>query len=335
VLEGLATGEVDLLVGTHALVQEKVEFHDLSLAVIDEQHRFGLHQRIALKEKGVQPDVLIMTATPIPRTLALTYYGDLDVSVLDEMPAGRQPIETRVVRSAAERRRAYEVVREQVGEGRQAFVVCAAIDEGNRLEVKAAEQEAERLATEVFPELRISLLHGRMRPKEKEQRMEAFRSGEADLLISTTVIEVGVDVPNATVMLVENAERFGLAQLHQLRGRIGRGAHRSFCILFDESGKDNLDAEARLAAMVRTTDGFELADEDLRLRGEGTLFDVKQSGMPDLKLASLAHDTDLVRLTRADAFALIEQDPELEEHSGLREEMERRFADSIDWLFHS
>ena len=335
VLDAIADGDVDIVIGTHALVQEKVAFADLSLAVVDEQHRFGLHQRIALKEKGVQPDVLIMTATPIPRTLALTYYGDLDVSTLDEMPAGRQPIETRLVRTPSQRRLAYDLVREQVGEGRQAFVVCAAIDEGNRLEVKAAEQEAERLATEVFPDLRISLLHGKMRPRDKEERMEAFRSGEADLLIATTVIEVGVDVPNATVMLVENAERFGLAQLHQLRGRIGRGAHRSYCILFDEAGPDNEEAEARLAAMVRTTDGFELADEDLRLRGEGTLFDVRQSGMPDLKLATLAHDTDLVKIARDDAFALIEEDPELKEHPRLREEMERRFADSIDWLFHS
>ncbi|MDQ4006398.1 MAG: ATP-dependent DNA helicase RecG, partial [Actinomycetota bacterium] len=335
VLESLAKGEVDLLIGTHAVVQERVEFRDLSLAVIDEQHRFGLHQRIALKEKGIQPDVLIMTATPIPRTLALTYYGDLDVSVLDEMPAGRQPVETRLVRTAAERTRAYDLVREQVGEGRQAFVVCAAIDEGNRLEVRAAEKEAERLATEVFPDLEIALLHGRMRPKVKEAGMEAFLAGEADVLISTTVIEVGVDIPNATVMLVENAERFGLAQLHQLRGRIGRGAHRSYCVLFDESGPDNLDAEARLATMLRTTDGFELADEDLRLRGEGTLFDVKQSGLPDLKLAKLAQDTDLVRTTREEAFAIIERDPELKDHPKLRAEMERRFADSIDWLFHS
>ena len=335
IVAGVASGEVDLLVGTHALVQEHLEFSNLSMAVIDEQHRFGLHQRVALKEKGATPDVLIMTATPIPRTLALTYYGDLDVSVLDEMPAGRQPVETRVARTAAERRKAYDLVRQQAGEGRQAFVVCAAIDETNRLEVRAAEKEADRLATDVFPELRILLLHGRMRPREKDERMEAFRAAEADVLISTTVIEVGVDIPNAAVMLVENAERFGLAQLHQLRGRIGRGAHRSFCVLFDESDRDNEEARARLAAMVRTTDGFELADEDLRLRGEGTLFDVKQSGLPDLKLARLAEDTDLVRRARKEAFAVIAADPELSEHPGLRVEMERRFADSIDWLFHS
>jgi ATP-dependent DNA helicase RecG len=335
VLEAAASGELDLLVGTHALVQEGVSFRDLSLAVVDEQHRFGLHQRIALKEKGAAPDILIMTATPIPRTLALTYYGDLEVSVLDEMPAGRQPVATRVARSPGQRAGAYDLVREQVGEGRQAFVVCAAIDEENRLEVRAAEKEAERLKDDVFPDLRIGLLHGRMRPRDKDGVMERFRAGEYDVLISTTVIEVGVDIPNATVMLVENAERFGLAQLHQLRGRIGRGAHRSYCVLFDEASPDNEEARARLEAMVRTTDGFELADEDLRLRGEGTLFDIRQSGMPDLKLARLAEDTDLVRLARKEAFDLIEADPELSDHVELRREMERRFADSIDWLFQS
>jgi ATP-dependent DNA helicase RecG len=335
ILEGVASGEVDVLIGTHALVQQSVDFADLSFAVIDEQHRFGLHQRIALKEKGASPDVLIMTATPIPRTLAVTYYGDLDVSVLDEMPAGRKPVATRIARTAVERRKAYELVREEVEEGRQAFIVCAAIDEENRLEVKAAEQEADRLATQVFPDLQLALLHGRMRPKVKEAGMQSFRAGEADILISTTVIEVGVDVPNATVMLIENAERFGLAQLHQLRGRIGRGEHASTCVLFDESSRDNEDAHARLAAMVRTTDGFELADEDLRLRGEGTLFDIKQSGMPDLKLARLAYDTELVAVAREEAFALIDADPELDRHPELRAELERRFADSIDWLFHS
>jgi ATP-dependent DNA helicase RecG len=315
-----------------------VEFADLSLAVIDEQHRFGVHQRVRLKEKGAHPDVLIMTATPIPRTLALTYYGDLDVSTLDEMPPGRQPVKTVLARTAAERNQAYRLVRDEVAAGRQAFVVCAAIDEGNRLEVKAAEAEAERLRTQVFPDLadRILLLHGRMRPAEKERGMEEFRAGRADLLISTTVIEVGVDVPNATVMLVENAERFGLAQLHQLRGRIGRGAERSFCVLFDESGPENLEARARLDAMVRTSDGFELADEDLRLRGEGTLFDIRQSGMPDLKLARLVEDVDLVRRARRRAFELIGEDPELERHPGLLDLLRSTFSgEAIDWLFHS
>ncbi|MFL5798606.1 MAG: ATP-dependent DNA helicase RecG [Actinomycetota bacterium] len=335
VLEGIASGEVDLVVGTHALVQEGVAFRDLSLAVVDEQHRFGVHQRMALKRKGTSPDVLIMTATPIPRTLALTYYGDLDVAVLDELPAGRQPIQTTVVRTAAERAAAYDVVRREVRAGRQAFVVCAAIDEGNRLQVKAAEQEAERLKTEVFPDLELEVLHGRMRPAEKDRRMEEFRAGRTHLLISTTVIEVGVDVPNATVMLVENAERFGLAQLHQLRGRIGRGEHRSHCFLFDESEPGNDEARARLDAMAATTDGFALADEDLRLRGEGTLFDIRQSGMPDLQLARLDQDIELVKRARARAFAVIEDDPDLQRHPELRSELETRFADSIDWLFHS
>ncbi len=335
VLEAIAGGEIDLVVGTHALVQEGVTFADLSLAVIDEQHRFGVHQRMALKGKGGSPDVLIMTATPIPRTMALTYYGDLDVVVLDEMPAGRQPVETRIVRTPEQRDAAYALVRREVEAGRQVFVVCAAIDEANRTEVRAAEAEAERLATEVFPELSVLLLHGRMRPAEKERRMEAFREGEHHLLISTTVIEVGVDVPNATVMLVENAERFGLAQLHQLRGRIGRGAHGSTCVLFDESKPDNLEARARLEAMVSTTDGFALADEDLRLRGEGTLFDVRQSGLPDLKLARLAEDLDLVKRARVRAFGVIEEDPELDAHPTLLRELRTRFERSIDWLFNT
>jgi ATP-dependent DNA helicase RecG len=335
VLDAVADGSVDLVIGTHALVQEAVTFADLSLAVIDEQHRFGLHQRTALKRKGGEADVLIMTATPIPRTLALTYYGDLDVVVLDELPEGRRPIATRAVRTAAQRTAAYELVRAEVAAGRQAFVVCAAIDEGNRTQVKAAEAEADRLASEVFPDLRIELLHGRMRPKDKEAIMERFRVGEADLLISTTVIEVGVDVPNATVMLVENAERFGLAQLHQLRGRIGRGEHPGTCFLFDESDEANLDARARIDAMVRTTDGFELADEDLRLRGEGTLFDTRQSGMPDLRLARLADDMALVVRARARAFDLIERDPTLERHPELLDELRQRFERSIDWLFRS
>jgi ATP-dependent DNA helicase RecG len=301
---------------------------------VDEQHRFGLHQRMALKGKGGgEIDVLIMTATPIPRTLALTYYGDLDVIVLDEMPKGRQPIGTAAARTDADRAAAYDLVRREVGAGSQAFVVCAAIDEGNRTQVRAAEAEAGRLAAEVFPDLRVALLHGRMRPKEKDRVMEEFRTGGANVLISTTVIEVGVDVPNATVMLVENAERFGLAQLHQLRGRIGRGEAASFCVLFDESEETNVEARARIDAMARTTDGFELADEDLRLRGEGTLFDTRQSGMPDLKLARLSEDLDLVKRARGRAFDLVERDPELEAHPAMLDELRQRFEGSIEWLF--
>jgi ATP-dependent DNA helicase RecG len=336
IVEGIEDGTIDLVIGTHALVQERVSFHDLSLAVVDEQHRFGLHQRMALKGKGSGDiDVLIMTATPIPRTLALTYYGDLDVVVLDEMPAGRPPVTTVAVRDAAARAAAEDRVRSEAAAGRQAFVVCAAIDEANRTQVKAAEAEATRLRTEVFPELRVELLHGRMRPKEKERVMGSFRDGGSDVLISTTVVEVGVDVPNATVMLVEDADRFGLAQLHQLRGRIGRGTQHSFCFLVDGSEEHNVEARARLDAMVRTRDGFELADEDLRLRGEGTLFDTKQSGMPDLKLARLAEDLELVGRARARAFALLDDDPGLVEHPELLDELRRRFERSIEWLFQS
>jgi ATP-dependent DNA helicase RecG len=336
VVKGAADGSLDLVIGTHALVQEGVTFADLSLAVIDEQHRFGLHQRTALSGKGAGDiDVLIMTATPIPRTLALTYYGDLDVAVIDEMPAGRRPVRTWAARTADDRGAAESLVRDEVAAGHQAFVVCAAIDEGNRTQVRAAEAEAERLRTDVFPELEVALLHGRMRPKEKDRTMERFRAGEADVLISTTVIEVGIDVPNATVMLVENAERFGLAQLHQLRGRIGRGGLQATCVLFDASEPGNEEARARIDAMVATTDGFALADEDLRLRGEGTLFDVRQSGMPDLKLARLAEDADLIGRARDRAFALIEDDPTLDAHRDLRAELEDRFAGSIDWLFRS
>jgi ATP-dependent DNA helicase RecG len=336
IVEGIEDGTIDLVIGTHALVQERVSFHDLSLAVVDEQHRFGLHQRMALKGKGSGDiDVLIMTATPIPRTLALTYYGDLDVVVLDEMPKGRPPVTTVAVRDPAARTSAEDRVRVEAAAGRQAFVVCAAIDEANRTQVKAAEAEAARLRTEVFPDLRVELLHGRMRPKEKDRVMGSFREREADVLISTTVVEVGVDVPNATVMLVEDADRFGLAQLHQLRGRIGRGTHPSFCFLVDGSQEHNVEARARIDAMVRTRDGFELADEDLRLRGEGTLFDTKQSGMPDLKLARLAEDLDLVRRARARAFALLDVDPGLAEHPKLLDELRRRFERSIEWLFQS
>jgi ATP-dependent DNA helicase RecG len=336
ILAGASDGSLDLVIGTHALVQEGVAFADLSLAVVDEQHRFGLHQRIALSGKGGGDiDVVIMTATPIPRTLALTYYGDLDVVVLDEMPSGRRPIRTIAARTTADRSAAEMLVREEVAAGRQAFVVCAAIDEGNRAQAKAAEVEADRLRTVVFPDLRVELLHGRLRPKEKEAVMDRFRDGDADVLISTTVIEVGVDVPNATVMLVENAERFGLAQLHQLRGRIGRGRYASTCILFDASDPANEDARARIDAMVRTTDGFELADEDLRLRGEGTLFDARQSGMPDLKLARLAEDAPLIARARTRAFDLVEADPGLGRHPELLAELTRRFAGSIEWLFRS
>jgi ATP-dependent DNA helicase RecG len=345
----LASGEIGIACGTHALISEDVAFNRLGLAVIDEQHRFGLRQRIMLRSKGEDPDVLIMTATPIPRTLALTLYGDLDVSVLDELPAGRQPIKTVVVGGGGaqrdpqrgarrsderDRMRAYDIVRSEVARGRRAYVICALVDESDTLQATAAVAEAERLRTEVLPDLAVGLLHGQMRPAEKDRVMDAFRRGEIAVLISTTVVEVGVDVPEATVMLIENAERFGLSQLHQLRGRIGRGEHGSWCILFADTKTD--DARARIEAIASITDGFALAEEDLRIRGEGTIFGTRQAGMPDLKLARLVEDFPVVVEAREAAFALVDADPKLAsaEHAALREEVTRRFADVVDWLFH-
>jgi ATP-dependent DNA helicase RecG len=333
ILEGAAAGEVDLLVGTHALLSEGVEFRRLGVIVVDEQHRFGVHQRVRLREKGDSPHVLIMTATPIPRTLALTLYGDLDVSTLDELPPGRTPIATHVVADATLRERAYQRVREEVAAGHQAYVVCALKDESDKVEVRSAKAEAERLRAEVFPELRVGLVYGDMAAREKEATMDRFRAGEIDVLVSTTVIEVGVDVPNATVMLIEDADRFGLSQLHQLRGRVGRGQAPGLCILFADPLTD--EGRARMDAIARTTDGFELANEDLRIRGEGTVFDARQSGLSDLKLARLIDDFDWVRRARSDAFGLVADDPELTDpaHRRLRQEVLARLGDGrAEWL---
>ena len=333
ILDGVAAGEVDLLVGTHALLSEGVEFRRLGAVVVDEQHRFGVHQRVRLREKGDSPHVLIMTATPIPRTLALTLYGDLDVSTLDELPPGRTPIATHVVADATLRERAYQRVREEVAAGHQAYVVCALKDESDKVEVRSAKAEAERLRAEVFPDLRVGLVYGDMPAKEKEATMDRFRAGEVDVLVSTTVIEVGVDVPNATVMLIEDADRFGLSQLHQLRGRVGRGQAPGLCILFADPLTD--EGRARMEAIARTNDGFELANEDLRIRGEGTVFDARQSGLSDLKLARLIDDFDWVRRARRDAFALVEADPELADpgHRRLRQEVLARLGDGrAEWL---
>jgi ATP-dependent DNA helicase RecG len=333
ILDGVAAGEVDLLVGTHALLSEGVEFRRLGAIVVDEQHRFGVHQRVRLREKGDSPHVLIMTATPIPRTLALTLYGDLDVSTLDELPPGRTPIATHVVADATLRERAYARVREEVAASHQAYVVCALKDESDKVEIRSAKAEAERLRAEVFPDLRVGLVYGDMAAREKEATMDRFRAGEVDVLVSTTVIEVGVDVPNATVMLIEDADRFGLSQLHQLRGRVGRGEAPGLCILFADPLTE--EGRARMAAIAATNDGFELANEDLRIRGEGTVFDARQSGLSDLKLARLIDDFDWVRRARKDAFALVEADPELAEeaHRRLRQEVLARLGDGrAEWL---
>lgn len=341
ILAEVASGEVDLLIGTHALIQDSVAFARLGVAVVDEQHRFGVHQRRSLREKAQvgEPDILVMTATPIPRTLAVTIYGDLDVSILDELPKGRQPIRTTITQGE-QRERAYETVRKEVAAGRQAFVVYALRDESNKTELRSAKAEAKRLAEDVFPDLRVDLVHGDMKAADKEAAMNAFRAGDTHVLVATTVIEVGVDVPNATVMLIEDAERFGLAQLHQLRGRIGRGAHESHCFLatdldLDLAASDPSIAIAaeRLSAVASTQDGFKLAQVDLRHRGEGQLFGARQSGMPQLKMARVLEHAREVQQARDLAIRILDEDPELSAyaHQELRREMTARFpADALD-----
>jgi ATP-dependent DNA helicase RecG len=323
ILAGLADGSVDLAIGTHALIQEGVAFHSLGVVVVDEQHRFGVEQRAALREKAgaAVPDVLVMTATPIPRTAAMTVYGDLDVSILDELPPGRTPIVTRWAAGDAEAD-AWEAVREEVGEGRQAYVVCPLIEESEKLEVASAEETYDRLLAGELAGLRLGLLHGRMTPAEKEATMTAFRAGELDVLVATTVIEVGVDVPNATVMVILDADRFGIAQLHQLRGRVGRGAHESQCWLVTAEPEEGEDPSPRVEALVASTDGFELAEVDLDLRGEGTLMSSAQKGRSDLRLASLRRDRELVRLARDAAFDIVDGDPVLAANPLLRDEIE-------------
>ena len=319
IVEKLANGGVDMVVGTHALIQDEILFSSLGVVVIDEQHRFGVDQRAALREKqsdGMAPDVLVMTATPIPRTAAMTVYGDLDVSILDEMPLGRTSIETFWIK---EEQAAWDSIRGEVKEGRQAYVVCPLIDESDSLNVRSAEETFTRLSEEVFSDLRVELLHGRIKPNEKNKVMEKFRQGETDILIATTVIEVGVDVPNATVMVVLDAYRFGIAQLHQLRGRVGRGSSPSTCFLVGEAG--TVVGEERLKALVQTTDGFELAEVDLELRGEGTIMADRQKGRNDLRLASLRRDREWVEIAREVATDIVSEDPDLNSHIGLRNEI--------------
>lgn len=339
-LKRISDGSAGIVVGTHALIQEGVEFANLGMVVVDEQHRFGVRQRVALKDKTSAdrtPDVLIMTATPIPRTLAFTLYGDLDVSILDELPKGRRPVKTEIV-GESDRQRAYDLVRAEVRAGRQAYVITPLVDDSDKLDVKSAEAEAKRLATEVFPDLRVGMMHGRMKPNAKEKVMSEFRQGEVDVLISTTVVEVGVDVPNATVMLIEDADRFGLSQLHQLRGRIGRGKHPSTCLLLS-AVVDDPEAEPvtveRLKAVASTNDGFVLANKDLELRGTGTVLGERQSGLSDLRLTHLMKDLALLQAARQEAFGLIATDPELLRHPKIRLEMEGRYADRIEWLLRS
>ena len=327
---GLRAGEVDLLVGTHALLTEEVEFHRLGAVVIDEQHRFGVEQRAALRGKGSDPDVLVMTATPIPRTAAMLVYGDLDLTVLDELPPGRTPVRTVWSRGPLEEAEAWERVRAEVASGRQAYVVCPLVEDSERVQARSATEELERLRTGVLADLRLGLLHGQMAAGEKERTMAAFRALEVDVLVATTVIEVGVDVPNATVMVIEDADRFGIAQLHQLRGRVGRGAAESWCFLL--GGGAGQGADERLEVLVRTTDGFELAEVDLELRGEGTILGTRQKGHSDLKLASLRRDKDLVGQARRVAVGVVDEDPALEGHPPLADEV-RALVDEEEAAF--
>jgi ATP-dependent DNA helicase RecG len=303
----IASGEVHVVVGTHALIQQDVQFQDLALAVVDEQHRFGVRQRGTLRSKGYNPHMLVMSATPIPRTLALTIYGDLDLSVIDEMPPGRKPIQTKWF-LPAERERAYRFVHAQVQKGRQAYIICPLVEESEKVQARAAVDEYQRLQRSIFPDLRLGLLHGRLKGEEKEQVMRQFSEHELDVLVSTSVVEVGVDVPNATVMMIEGANRFGLSQLHQFRGRVGRGEHSSFCILMSDATTDV--GEERLRAIAETQDGFKLAEKDLEMRGPGDFFGSRQSGLPELKMASLA-DAPLLELARREAQVLFAQDPTL------------------------
>lgn len=317
----IESGYFNIIVGTHALIQEGVSFERLGFAVIDEQHRFGVEQRGQLRSKGRDPDILVMTATPIPRSLALTLHGDLDVSTLDELPPGRQPIETRWLQGK-QRNEAYSFVREQVQAGYQAFIVFPLVEESESIEARAAVAEYERLQSDIFPDLRLGLLHGRMKAAEKDEVMLAFRDRELDVLVSTSVVEVGIDIPNATVMIIENADRFGLSQLHQFRGRVGRGEARSYCLLLTD--KASQEGRRRLAAMVDTQDGFELAQIDLKMRGPGDFLGTRQSGIPELQFANFADVRDLER-ARREAAMIVEADPGLErpEHQALRERVER------------
>ncbi len=309
ILRAITSGEEHIIIGTHALIQEHVHFHRLGLVVIDEQHKFGVIQRATLRRKGTNPDVLVMTATPIPRTLALTLYGDLAISVIDEFPPGRVPVETRLYYERS-RPKVYELVKEEIRRGRQVFLVYPLVEESEKVDLLDATRMADHLRRDVFPEFRVGLIHGRMKGEEKEEVMEKFRDGQIDILVATTVIEVGIDIPNASLILVEHAERFGLPQLHQLRGRIGRGRHSSTCLLLAQYRRSE-EARRRLKVMEETTDGFRIAEEDLTIRGPGDFLGTRQSGLPDFRVANILRDGKILNEARQEAFSLVERDPDL------------------------
>jgi ATP-dependent DNA helicase RecG len=318
--DAVASGDTPVVIGTHALIQEGVVFRDLGLAVIDEQHKFGVMQRSLLRKKGMNPHLLVMTATPIPRSLALTLYGDLDSSVVDETPPGRKPVVTKVI-DAVEKKLVYEILSKEVGEGRQAYVVYPAIEDSEKSDLKSAQQGKEALER-IFPGFRIGLVHGKMKTMERENVMKSFRDGQIDILVSTTVIEVGVDTPGATVMVVVHAERFGLAQLHQLRGRVGRGSDQSYCLLIAYGPLEG-GAGRRLAIMEESSDGFRLAEEDLSIRGPGDFLGVRQAGMPDLNLADILRDADILEIAKKEAVSLLEESPDLREYPFLKRSLEK------------
>jgi len=327
-LASVASGETHIAVGTHALIQDDVVFHRLGLGVVDEQHRFGVMQRAALKQKGFSPDVLVMTATPIPRTLTLTVYGDLDVSIIDQLPPGRKPIKTHWKRGH-ERQAVYETLRRLLKEGRQAYVICSLIEENEKLQARAATELAGHLQTHVFTEYQVGLLHGQMKPLEKEETMTRFRDRKLQLLVSTTVIEVGVDIPNASVIVIEDADRFGMAQLHQLRGRVGRGDTQSYCLLIGDPKTE--DGSARLTTMAQTTDGFLIAEEDLKLRGPGDFYGTRQSGLQPLPFVDVVRDVPVLKEAREEAFTLLGEDPKLArpEHAALKAVVKSKYKNVL------
>jgi ATP-dependent DNA helicase RecG len=342
ILHDIRTGEAHVIVGTHALIQEAVEFKNLGYIIIDEQHKFGVMQRAKLREKsvlnGLNPDVMVMTATPIPRTLSLTIYGDLDVSVIDELPKNRKPVKT-YLRYEGDREKVYSFVREEIKKGRQVYIVYPIIEESEKLDLKSAEKHYEILKTEIFPDLRVGLVHGRMFWYEIDETIEDFKNKSLDILVTTTVIEVGIDIPNATVMIIEEAQRFGLSQLHQLRGRVGRGAEQSYCVLMTEpapnqAGKPEDKSKERLETLVETTDGFKIAEVDLKMRGPGEFFGTRQSGELKFSAADLSKDMMLIEKARASAFKLIDEDPQLRnaENGNVRKYFLMNYRDSMNLI---
>ena len=329
ILERLKNGEIDILIGTHALLEENVVFKKLGLVVTDEQHRFGVRQRSIIVEKGDNPDVLVMTATPIPRTLALILYGDLDISIIDELPPNRKKIDTFPVTKGMEDR-VNNFIKKQIDEGRQAYIVCPLVEENEEIDAKSVMELAENYKTKVFQNYRVEYLHGKMKQKEKDDIMEKFKDGKIDILISTTVIEVGVNVPNSSIMVVENAERFGLAQLHQLRGRVGRGEYKSYCILKYQGNSDII--RQRMNVMKATNDGFVISEKDLELRGTGEFFGTKQHGIPEFKIANLFEDIKMLKVVQGVCIDILQKDPLLEnkENQKLKEIVDNKFGNRIE-----